>query len=90
MMKTVTFACPHIAFIWERHEKDWDPVPERKKKKKSKTVNLGFVLGFVVLMGFVQLMPATSGAGSVSGHIAIKGGSVGWASLQEEAQEAEQ
>ena len=64
------------------------PGPERKKT--SKTVNLGFVHGFMVLMRFVQLMPATSGTGSVSGHIAVKGGSVGWASLQEEAQEAEQ
>lgn len=44
----------------------------------------------MVLMRFVQLMPATSGTGSVSGHIALKGGSVGWASLQEEAQEVEQ
>ena len=56
----------------------------------SKTVNLGFVLGFMVFMKFVQLMPATSGTGSVSDHIAIKGGSLGWASLQEEALEAEQ
>lgn len=44
----------------------------------------------MVFMRFVQLMPATSGTGSVSGHIAIKGASLGWASLQEEAQEAEQ
>ena len=68
------------------------PDPERKKKKTqtSKTANLGLVHGFMVLMRFVQLMPATSGTGSVSGHIAIKGGSVGWAFLQEEAQEAEQ
>ena len=63
---------------------------KERKKKTLKTVNLGFVLGFMVLMRFVQLMPATSGTGSVSGHIAIKGGSVGWASLPEEAQEAEQ
>ena len=62
----------------------------QKEKKTSKTVNLGFVHGVMVLMRFVQLMPATSGTGSVSGHIAVKGGSVGWASLQEEAQEAEQ
>ena len=35
-------------------------------------------------------MPATSGTGSVSGHTAIKGASLGWVSLQEETQEAEQ
>lgn len=31
----------------------------------------------MVFMRFVQLMPATSGTGSVSCHIAIKGGSLG-------------
>lgn len=44
----------------------------------------------MVFMRFVQLLPATSGTGSVSGHIAIKGASLSWASLQEEALEAEQ
>lgn len=44
----------------------------------------------MVFMRFVQLMLATSGTGSMSGHIAIKGASLGWASLQEEAQETEQ
>lgn len=35
-------------------------------------------------------MPATSGTGSVSGHSAVKGASLGRVSLQEETQEAEQ
>lgn len=48
------------------------------------------MLGFMIFMRFVQLMPATSGTGSVSGHIAIKGGSVVCVSPQEETQEAEQ
>lgn len=44
----------------------------------------------MVFMRLVQLMPATSGTGSGSGQIAIKGGSLGMVSLQEEVQEAEQ
>lgn len=41
----------------------------------------------MVSVSFVQLMPATSGTGSVSCHIAIKGGSLGWVSLQEVEQQ---
>jgi hypothetical protein len=44
----------------------------------------------MVFMRLVQLMPATSGTGSMSGHIAVKGGWLSWLSIQEEVQEAEQ
>lgn len=62
------------------------PVPVLRERN-IENVNLEFVLGFMVAVGFVPWMPATSGTGSVSCHSAIKGGSLGWLSLQEVEQQ---